>query len=149
MDRCNIFSGELKFILFCFNFIRQSFDFLLSFVFWNGPKAFDVIINVCCCCLIPLFVSTRFLNIGISHQSSVSFFLLQWVVCLGGFSFIRYFFEKNTWVFGFLYLFLYLSSFGRKLCQKCGWAGSELYVWSHITELVFKGQEKINQLWKI
>ena len=26
------------------------------------------------------------------------------------------------------------STFGRQLCQNCGWAGSELYVRSHITE---------------
>ena len=26
------------------------------------------------------------------------------------------------------------SSFGRQLCQNCGWAGSELYVQLHITE---------------
>ena len=44
---------------------------LLSFLY--GHKVFYVI-NVCCCCrLILLFVLSRFLNIGISHQSNASF----------------------------------------------------------------------------
>ena len=42
---------------------------LLSFVFEKG-QSFDVV-NVCCC--LTLLFLIRFLNIGISHQSTASF----------------------------------------------------------------------------
>ena len=40
------------------------------------------------------------------------------------------FWDSQKIIFGFSIC----SSFGRQLCQNCGWAGSELYVRSHITE---------------
>ena len=44
-------------------------------MFFKTDKVFDVInVCCCCCCLILLFVSTRFLNIGISQQSNASIF---------------------------------------------------------------------------
>ena len=104
---------------------------LLRFVFYNGHKFFDVI-NVCCCCLFLPFVFARFLNIGISHQSNASFFT-PLIYLLWRLSFRSYtsFFKKKY--LNFL-CFSICSSFGRQLCQNCGWAGSELYVQSHFTE---------------
>ena len=46
------------------------------------------------------------------------------------FSFIHQFFWKLLEILGFSIC----SSFGRQLCQNYGWAGSERYVRSHITE---------------
>ena len=50
-------------------------------------------------------------------------FLLHWVICFGGYLFV------HTTVFlkylNFL-CFLLCSSFGRKLCQNCGWGGRNL-----------------------
>ena len=100
---------------------------LLNFVFKNGQKVFDVI-NVCCCCLILPFVSARVLNIVISHQSSAS--LLHWVICFGGYLFVH---TLSFWILDFLGFSL-CSSFGRRLCRNCGWAGWEPYVRSHTTE---------------
>ena len=56
--------------------------------------------------------------------------LLHWVIC-------RLSFRSYTSFFWKLLVFLCFSicsSFGRQLCQNCGWAGSEPYVRSHITE---------------
>ena len=53
-------------------------------------------------------------------------------------SFIQNFFEKELDFFGirkkYFLGFSICFSFGRQLCQNCGWAGSEPYVPSHITE---------------
>ena len=72
-------------------------------------------------------------------------FLLHWVTCFRGYLFVHtpVFFEKYL---NFL-CFSICSSFGRQLCQKCGWSGSEPYVQSHITEpLCFQaGAVKISQ----
>ena len=59
-------------------------------------------------------------------------FLLNWVICFGGYLFVHtpIFFWKILEFLGFSNC----SSFGRQLCQNCGWAGSEPYVRSHITE---------------
>ena len=117
--------------LFClFSVLSDAILTLLwSFVFQNGYKFFDVI-NVCC--LILPFVFVRFLNIGISHQSNASLFTsltyLLWRLSFR--SYTNFFFEKYL---NFL-CFSICSSFGRQLCQNCGWAGSEPYVRSHITE---------------
>ena len=58
------------------------------------------------------------------HFGSTGLFAFEAVFVL------THFLLKNTWIFGVFYLFL----FGRHLCQKCGWAGSELDVQTHITE---------------
>ena len=104
---------------------------LLSFVFKNGHKFFDVN-DVCCCCLILPFVFVRFLNIGISHQSNASFFTpLKYLLWRLSFrSYTSFFFEKYL---NFL-CFSICSSFVRQSFQNCRWAGSEPYVQSHISE---------------
>ena len=72
MDWSHIFSGEVRNLYFFSVSSAALLILLLKFCFFlNGHKVFDVI-NVCC--LILLFVLTRFLYIGISHQSNVSFF---------------------------------------------------------------------------
>ena len=58
-------------------------------------------------------------------------FLLNRDVCVGGDPCSFTFFWK---ILEFLGFSIY-SSFGRHLCQKCGWLGSELFVRTHISEL--------------
>ena len=128
-----IFAGEIQVILIIFSFIWHYFDFVIKFCFLKRTYFFDVI-NICCCCLILPFVFARFLNIGISDQSNALIFTplsyLLWR--LSFLSYTSFFsFLKNSW---FFCVFWICSSFGRQLCQNCGWAGSELYVRSHITE---------------
>ena len=60
-------------------------------------------------------------------------FLLHWVIRVGGNIFVptHLFFEKSLNFRGFSIS----SSFGRHLCENCGWAGSEFFfVQAHITE---------------
>ena len=72
---------------------------LLSFVFHNGHKFFDVINVCCCCCLILPLVFAHFLNIGISHQSNASFFTpLSYLLWRLSFRSYTSFFLKNTWI---------------------------------------------------
>ena len=64
----------VKYKLFC-SVSDKSYPiltFVLNFLI-IGHKFLDVI-NVCCCCLIFLFVLPRFLNNGKSHQSNAAFF---------------------------------------------------------------------------
>ena len=74
----------------------------------------------------------RFPKIGIFLINLMHHFLIHWVICFGGYLFVYtpVFFEKKL---NFCF-FSICSSFGRHLCQNCGWAGSEPYVRSHITE---------------
>ena len=62
----------MNYRLFCL-FSASSDAFLTFLLIFVGHIFFDVI-NVCCCCFILLFVLTRSLNIGISHESNASFF---------------------------------------------------------------------------
>ena len=73
MDWSHIFFGDLKVIFLVLGLFDGMFTLLLSFVFKNGHKVFDV--NNVCFCLILLFSLTRFLNIGISQQSNASILL--------------------------------------------------------------------------
>ena len=58
---------------------------------------------------------------------------LHWSNCVGGnIFFMHQFFEKHLNFWGFSIC----SSFGRQLCQKCGWKGQELYVRTHIAKLL-------------
>ena len=69
-------------------------------------------------------------------------FLIHWVICFGGWlsfrSYTIFFFEKylNFWCFSIC------SSFGRQLCQNCGWAGSEHYAIAHYRADLFKFMPK-------
>ena len=72
MNWSHIFSGELQFISLVSVLSDAILTLLLSFFFQNG-QSFGVTI-VFCCCLILLFVLTRFLDITIFHQSNASFF---------------------------------------------------------------------------
>ena len=82
-------------------------------------------INVCCCCLILLFVLILAYLINLMHHFySTELFALEAI-----FSFIQFF-----WKILYFLVFSICSSFGRQLCQNCGWAGLEPYVRSHITE---------------
>ena len=45
-------------------------------------------------------------------------------------AFLGFFWDSQKLIVGFSIC----SSFGRQLCQNCGWAGSEPYVPSHISE---------------
>ena len=77
------------------------------------------------------------------HNNLMLQFLLHWVICFGGYLIVHsQFFWKILglfWVFWgsqkIIFGFSICSSFSRQLCQNCGWAGSELYVPSHIAEL--------------
>ena len=89
----------------------------------------DVSNVYCYCCLIVLFFLPCFLNNDISHQFNAAFWL-HWVICSGGNLCSDNFFEK---ILEFLRFFI-CSSFGRHLIQKWEWAGSELYVRTHITD---------------
>ena len=91
------------------------------------------------CCLILLFVLTRFLNIDTLQQSNASIFTpLSYLLWRLSYRSYRIFEEKDLDFFGirkkYFLGFSICSSFGRQLCQNCGWAGSEPYVPSHITE---------------
>ena len=63
------------------------------------------VINVYSCCLILLFVLTRFLIIGISYKAYASFFFtpLSYFICFAGYLFVHtpFFFWNylNFWVF--------------------------------------------------
>ena len=113
----------------------------LNFVFWNGQKVFDVINVCCCCCLILLFVLTRFLNIVISQQFNASILTpLSYLFSRLSYLHTQFFWKilGLFWVFSdsqkTFFGFSICSSFGRQLCQNCGWAGSEPYVPLHIAE---------------
>ena len=82
-----------------------------------------VVISVCFdCCFILLFFLTCFVNNGWSQQSNASFTPLSYLRC-------------RLSIFSYNLLFVkYCSSFGRNLCKKCLWVGSELYVRTQITE---------------
>ena len=95
--------------------LRQRFQVLIDFlfvvsfnlVFFKEMDKVLEVIDCCFCRLIMLFVLTCLLNNGWSHQSKAAFFLLHWVICVGGDLFIHtHFFLKNTWIFGVFYLFL-------------------------------------------
>ena len=86
---------------------------------------FFVVVWFCCSSSLAVLISAYLFNL--MHH-----FLLHWVICFGGYLFVHtsvFFFEKYL---NFL-CFSVCSSFGRQLCQNCGWAGSEPYVRSHIT----------------
>ena len=86
------------------------------------------VVNVwfCCSSWLSLLILAYLKNL--MHP----FFLLHRVICFGGYLFVHKpnFFEKYM---NFCCFFI-CSSFGRQLCQNCGWAGSEPFVQSHITE---------------
>ena len=88
---------------------------------------FVVVVWFCRSSSLAFLISAYLINL--MHR-----FLLHWVICFGGYLFVHTpvsFFLKNTW---FFLCFPICSPFGRQLCQNCGWAGSEPYVQSHITE---------------
>ena len=91
-----------------------------------------VLVWFCCSSWLAFLILTYYSNL--MHQ-----FLLHWVICCGGYLIVHTeFFEKDLDFFGirkkYFLGFSICLSFGRQLCQNCGWAGSEPYVPSHITE---------------
>ena len=91
--------------------------------------------NVCFYCfLILFFVLTCFLNNGWSHQSNTDFFYSTKLSALEAIFFVHthIFFWQILKFWGFSIILG--SSFGWHLCQTFGWAGSELYVRTRITE---------------
>ena len=125
-----IFSGELQVILFIFSFIWRYFDVVIKFFFKRTnflmELMFVVVVWFCRSSSLAFLISAYLINL--MHH-----FLLHWIICFGGYLFVHtpvFFFEKYL---NFL-CFSICSSFGRQLCQNCGWAGSEPYVRSHITE---------------
>ena len=91
-----------------------------------------VVVWFCCSSWLAFLILTYYCNL--MHQ-----FLLHWVICFGGYLIVHTeFFEKDLDFFGirkkYFLGFSICSSFGRQLCQNCGWAGSEPYSPSHITE---------------
>ena len=77
----------------------------------------------CCSSWLAFLIMADLINV-MRHFCSTELFAFEAIFCS------QTFFLKNIWIFGVFYLFL----FGRHLCQKCGWAGSELDVRTHITE---------------
>ena len=91
-----------------------------------------VVVWFCCSSWLAFLILTYYSNLV--HQ-----FLLHWVICFGGYLIVHTeFFEKDLDFFGirkkYFLGFSICSSFGRQLCQNGGWAGSEPYLPSHITE---------------
>ena len=86
---------------------------------------FDVVVWFCRSSSFAFLISAYLINL--MHH-----FLLHWVICFGVYLFVHtpVFFE-NYLIF---LCFSICSSFGRQLGQNFGWAGSEPYVRSHITE---------------
>ena len=134
-----LWSDHIPFIvkkLFCL--LSVSFDAILSLLIIvikfckEMDKVFDVN-NVCCYCrFILLFVFTCFLINSWSHQSNAECFIpLSYLCWRQSFCSHAISFLKRIEI---LAGFSICSSFGRHLCQKCGRAGSELYVQTHITE---------------
>ena len=105
---------------------KRDINFLMQLMF------VVVVVWFCCSSWLAFLILTYYRNL--MHQ-----FLLHWVICFGGYLLVHTeFFEKDLGFFGIrkkkILGFSICSSFGRQLCQNCGWAGSEPYVPSHITE---------------
>ena len=119
-----MFASEVKVSLFIFSFSDAILTLLIIFF---KLKILDLN-NVCCFCLILLFVLTCLPNNGWSRQSRATFFTL-----------LSHLFWRRLFC-SYIVFENYLKnwntigcSFGGHLCQKFGWAGSELYVRTHIT----------------
>ena len=131
--------------MFNVSFIWRYFDFLIKICFLNGHIIFGVI-NFCCC-LILLFVLTRFLNIGVSQQSSAPSFTPALSYLFWRLSFRSYAtFEKKTWVFGFFYVPHLVDNHAKIVDERgrnlmCNLHITESpchsYVWIHFRELNF------------
>ena len=131
MDWSHIFFGELQIILFKFSFFWSYFDFV-KFCFFKTDikflmKLMFVVVAWFCCSSWLAFLLLAYLMNLMHHL------LLHRVICFGDSLFVHtpiVFFEKKLG-------FSICSSFGRQLCQNFGWAGSEPYVRSHITEPLY------------
>ena len=86
---------------------------------------FVVVVWFCSSSSLAFLISAYLINL-------MHLFSLHWVFGLEAIFLLihQFFFEKYL---NFL-CFSICSSFGRQLCQNCGWAGSEPYVRLHITE---------------
>ena len=108
-----IFSVEIQIVLFSLNFSDAIVPLLLVLFFTTDIKflmllMFVVVVWFCCSSQLAFLILAYPINL--MHH-----ILLHW---------------KILEILGFSIC----SSFGRQLCQNCGWAGSEPYVQSHITE---------------
>ena len=125
-----LWSGPISFLmkyrLIClFSVLSDAIFTLLNFFFIKAD------INFGCnqCLLFLLFVLTCLPNNGWSHQSSATFFTpLSHLLCR--WSFCSYIVLKNYLKKTEIQSVVHLADFSPKV----GWAGSELYVRTHMTE---------------
>ena len=96
--------------------------FYLSFLKKNRLNVLDVI-NICCCCLIQLFVLPRFLNSGSSLQLTGIFYSTEVFALEAIFLFIHEFFGKYLNFWGFLSVLMWMSGVG-PLCANAHYRAS-------------------------
>ena len=130
----NFFSSAVRVVLFSVSFIWSNFDFVIKVCFFlNGHAGLDVnkivfvVVWFCCSSWLASLMLAGLTNL-------MRHFLLQRVMLFVGYLLFRQHFGKKTLE---ILEFSISSSFGRQLCQKCGWAGLESYEQSHVTKPLF------------